>query len=114
MVEQSGLYNFQGCKIPFKSNFNCDKLENYLHNYHDKQVVEFLHYGWLIGYKGMVDSCDDIHITKHGTALNLKEQVSKYINLEVREGLLLGPFNKNPLQGPIKLALLVLLNRKTV
>lgn len=42
IIEQSGRYNFQGCRIPVKSNWNTDLLSQLLTDYHDKQITELL------------------------------------------------------------------------
>ena len=46
MVRNSGKCNFQDQRIPVNSSWDLDKLQQWLQNYHDKQLIEFLKYGW--------------------------------------------------------------------
>ena len=45
-VMESGTYNHLGEKILVNNRINFDYLESKLSNYGDKEVIEFLKYGW--------------------------------------------------------------------
>lgn len=47
-VMRTGKFNFQEARIPIHTNWNTDLMESLLVDYEDKQVTEFLKYGWPI------------------------------------------------------------------
>ena len=49
MVREKGYPNMFGAKIPIKTQWNTDKLEQLLSHYHDKEVILGLRYGWPTG-----------------------------------------------------------------
>lgn len=49
-IKAFNLPNFLGAKIVLKSDLDLDQWDSYLSQYHDKEVVSFLRYGWPIGY----------------------------------------------------------------
>ena len=49
LVREKGYPNMYGARIPVKSTWNIDKLEELLEGYEDKEVVEGLRYGWPTG-----------------------------------------------------------------
>ena len=49
MVRASGTFNHEKCKIQIPSNFNFPFLEQQLADYHDKDLIQFLKYGFPRG-----------------------------------------------------------------
>ena len=43
-------YNFQEAMIPILSGLKIDAWTEYLSDYHDKEIVQFLNYGWPSGF----------------------------------------------------------------
>ena len=41
-VKESGLYNFQGCRIPINTKLNMSDLRTNLSDYKDQQICDFL------------------------------------------------------------------------
>ena len=50
----SGRYNFEGCRIPLKSNLNKDYFRFMLYGYEDKAICDFLEFGFPLLYIGKV------------------------------------------------------------
>ena len=48
IVRESNKLNYEECKIEVNSNWNLSLMEKWLENYEDKEVIEFLKYGWLL------------------------------------------------------------------
>ena len=49
-VFQSGLPNFQGCRLKVPSTFDIELWRGSLVNYNDNIIVDFLEYGWPVNY----------------------------------------------------------------
>ena len=102
-VKKSNVPNFQGCRIPLVSNWNCEYLEENLVEYDDKQVVDFVKFGWPIGLvETEFKQCRPPK--NHRSATDYSEEMDRYIAREVAEGTLLGPCISNPFQAPAKIS----------
>lgn len=99
LIKMSGLPNFQGCKIPLDTKWNCEFLAQELADYSDKQIVEFIRYGWPIGITSTNFNTRNAP-RNHKSAKDFPEQMSAYIAREHAEGTLLGPFKENPFNSP--------------
>ena len=93
-VRMSGEYNFQKCKINVPSGLNICIWKKELANYHDKVIVDYLNYGWPIGYDSNV-FCKTRE-GNHKSALDFYESIDKYITNELKYGAMAGPFHSNP------------------
>lgn len=94
VVRASGLPNYRGCKITLPSGLKIQNWRRYLKNYSDKQVVDYLEYGFPIGY---TDSCwPKANNINHSSAMAYPLHVKRYIETECAHGALLGPFNHSP------------------
>ena len=52
VVRLSGKHNFEGAQIPVNTNWNLEKMEEWLEGYEDKQnVIQYLKYGWPLNAK---------------------------------------------------------------
>ena len=49
LVREQGYPNRWGARIPVHSNWNLDTLEQRLQGYQDKEIVQWLRYGWPSG-----------------------------------------------------------------
>ena len=95
VVKKSGKANIRGCRIPLESRWKCDYLERELENYEDKEVAQLCEFGWPI-------NINDDEFKVRGPPRNWRSstdhasQMDQYIERELREGTLLGPFETNP------------------
>ncbi len=99
VVVKSGLPNYIGCKIPVFSSLKISKWRIRLNNFPDKQLVDFLEFGWPIGYNSQYWPLTTFK--NHKGAVDYSADVSKYIIKEVSLGATLGPFKYNPLCTPL-------------
>ena len=56
-VKESGLYNFESCRISLHTKLNISFFRFMLSGYEDKGVCEFIEYGFLICFMGKIKSC---------------------------------------------------------
>lgn len=80
IVKKSGLYNFQGCKIPIYSKINICFLRSLLQNYSDAQVCDFLEYGWPVGHDG--SPFRSSFSRNHSGATDFPDDIAKYLKKE--------------------------------
>lgn len=97
-VKSSGLYNFEGCKIPLKTRLNIPFFRFMLSEYEDKVICDFLEYGFPIGFLGKVKKSSK-KIKNHKGVREFPVEVRKYIEKEKRYGAILGPFKQIPFFG---------------
>lgn len=88
--------NAFGAQLPVVTCLNIRKWAMYLHNYHDKVVVDFLRYGWPINYCGATMPISTT--VNHQSALRFTQHIQHFIDTELSYNSLAGPFNYNPLQ----------------
>ena len=95
VVRETGKENFEEAKIIVNSNWNLDKLEEWLgESYEDKDVINYLKYGWPLNAHD-TDSQDKIPPNQAGAQANAAE-VRDWIKQERNRGSIIGPFTKNP------------------
>lgn len=94
-VRHSNLSNRYGLRIPLRTTWNIPLLDSLLVNYPDKQVVEWLQYGWPIGFHPHCDPPDWAQ-DNHRSAVDFAEDVDRYILKEITHFSLLGPFEASP------------------
>jgi hypothetical protein len=98
LVLASGVPNAFGCKIRIPTNLNVDYWENNLVDYCDKEVVQYLKYGWPLN----VSTRPSNHMVPHNhrSAIDNPEHVKKFLNKAFALDSMLGPFKKNPFSSP--------------
>jgi len=92
-VTATGLHNVVGARIQLPSNLNFKCWENMAIGYKDAKVVDHLKYGFPANYQGIIP---DPTYKNHSSALLHNQHVNNYINKEVKEGAMLGPFPVPP------------------
>ena len=93
-VTDSGVPNRFGCRIQVQSTWNLDLLDSLLIDYHDRDVVEWLKYGFSV-------SRDDGAPLKpadknHAGALAYPQHIQSYLETEIKLGATMGPFRIPP------------------
>ena len=94
LVRESGSHNFEELKIQVNNKLNFSYLEKTLVNYEDKNVVEFLKYGWPLNAINTKTSCD-IPPNQKGAREN-PEELEKYVLAECKLSAIIGLFKANP------------------
>lgn len=92
----SGKQNFCGARVPVPSKLNINNFRCHLQNYHDKQIVDFLQFGWPINYCGL--NSPKTTSRNHRSASNYASVVDKDIAKDLADGSIVGPFDVNPLK----------------
>ena len=95
LVREKGYPNMFGAKIPIKHTWDIEKLDLPLKDYHDREILVGLRYGWPTGH---LPTLEDPQKTfkNHKGAQDHPEALKKYIDKEMTKNAILGPFNKIP------------------
>ena len=94
-VKCNGYPNRWGARRVVPSKWNLELMETWLQDYEDKEVVQWLKYGWPTGRlptAGPPSICGK----NHKGATDFPEQLSRYIRKEMDHGAVMGPFQKIP------------------
>lgn len=92
-IWQSKVSNAKGCRIPVRSSWNLDKLQEYLADYKDKEIVTYLRFGWPVG---CIDSGQQVMPVNHKGALQHVVEVRTYLQKQTSNNTLIGPLIENP------------------
>ena len=92
-------HNFRGAKIPVPTHWNLELLDNLLVDYEDREIVDFLRYGWPMSRDTFPLTLPEAKINHKG-AYTCHEEVTRYIQKENSHNTLIGPFKNNPF-GPL-------------
>ncbi|CAG2206966.1 unnamed protein product [Mytilus edulis] len=98
-------YNFESLRIPIYTRLNVSFWRQQLVCYFDKDVCEFLEFGWPIG----INFADRINpsckkVRNHAGARQFSKDIDKYIKKEASYGAILGPFKSNPFRDGLILS----------
>ena len=89
-VAMSGKPNL-GCRIQLHPNFNLPLWERELRKYEDKNLVNFLRFGFPLGMQSR-KGLDRKVIENHSLAQQFSEHVKKCIDKELKHNAMIGPF----------------------
>ena len=91
MVSQTSL----GARIPLESQLNIPKWKVELKDYWDQQLLQFLEYGFPLGFNR---SCKlGKYEWNHKSATDFQKDIQLYLKEEIEHGAIVGPFEKNPI-----------------
>ena len=99
IASKHGLPNAFGTRIPVLTPLNIPAWESKLLDYHDRQIVDFLRYGWPIN-----NTANQLPIStdkNHPLAISYADHVQHYVNTELRYHAIAGPFRNNPFPQPL-------------
>ena len=99
-VIEGGYPNIWGARRPVNTRWNLDTFQQLLVEYEDKEVVEWMHYGWPMG---RLPSLPDPAISNrnHLGATEYPQALTKYIQKEQSHNAVMGPFEKIPFQDKV-------------
>ena len=93
-------YNYIGARIPLEHNgLNIEVWKNKLVNYGDKELIQFLEFGWPLGLDPSVELASSLR--NHPSGLQFADPVDKFITKQIAENALAGPSIICPFQGDI-------------
>lgn len=95
-VFDSKTPNYRGRRLSILNNINILYLDYMLKDYEDKQIIEFLNYGWPINFSGVIEKQTKL-VYNHKGATEYQTLIDKYIKQELLSGATIGPFDCNPL-----------------
>lgn len=98
-VVNSGTYNFMSARIPLPTKVNVEYLREELNTYYDKEILQFLEFGWPISY--MHRSLPNSKPRNHRGAKLYPHHVDQFIATEIGHHATIGPFISNPFEFPI-------------
>jgi hypothetical protein len=98
-VVNSGTYNFMSAKIPLPTKVKVEYLRKELIMYSDKEILQFLEFGWPISYTN--SSLPGSMPRNHGGAKLYPHHVDRFIATEIGHHATIGPFTSNPFEFPI-------------
>ena len=97
-VIHSGLPNRFGCRIPLTTKWNLQLFDAFLLDYEDREVIEWLKYGFTISRQD--DISDPVPAERnHKGATMFPDAIQEYINTEILLGATIGPFKIPPFIG---------------
>lgn len=105
IVQDSGKYNFQHCRIRINDKINVNFMRRMLKNYYDLEICDLLEFGFPIGFEGKTS---DLHVKNqiwqyknHKGAVEFPNDIISYITKESSHKAILGPFKNNPFQDTL-------------
>lgn len=93
-IKMTGVPNFIGAKIQLHSDLVVEQWEAALQAYHDKEICEFLKFGWPIGF--LADQPPVSQLENHPSAKQHERHISKFIDTELQHNAIVGPFSEAP------------------
>ena len=98
LIQETGKPNYALARIPLKSDLNIDAWQNYLGDYHDQYLIQYLKFGFPLSLSDP-DSLNRTHIDKHASSLQYPRAIEQYLDKECRAGAMIGPFRESPDPG---------------
>ena len=102
-VLDGGYPNRWGAQKPVKTQWNLELFQELLVDYEDKEVVEWIRYGWPTGRLPTLPD-PAISNTNHKGATDYPEALSTYIQKEQSHGAVMDPFQKIPFPEKVGIA----------
>ena len=99
VIKGSGFYNFEFGRIPVRKKLLIQAWRRRLQGYSDEGLVEFLEFGWPIG--SVRNNVNPAQSENHASALHHEKFIDLYIQKELQEGSLIGPFETNPFSSDL-------------
>ena len=99
LASKSEYPNAFGARLPVITQLNIPVWEFYLQSYHDAHVVDFLRFGWPVGFTA--ETFPTSSSSNHPSAVAFADHVEHYINTELGYHAIAGPFSTNPLHQPL-------------
>ena len=93
-LNQIGKNNKDSLRVPINNFWDVEVYLNMLENYPDKEIVDFVRYGWPISHNRKTGNPGK---TKNwGGALNHMKKVREYLAVEIERNSVMGPSTENP------------------
>ena len=93
-VIDHGLPNYMGARLSVPHQINIANWRQMQYMLPDQQLVDFLQYGFPVGY--CAPHPPTTQLPNHSSATANPDHVLKYINTECNKDAMLGPFSSSP------------------
>ena len=103
-VFASGLPNYKGLRIPLPSKLNIAQWRSSLQDYHDNVIVDYLEFGWPVGYDYGKYGFPVSQLRNHSGAINYPNELDIYLEAELARHSIAGPFLSPPFSGRIAIS----------
>ena len=93
VIRDTKLPNYKMATYPVCSKLNLHAWHCYVHDYHDKRLIQYLTFGFPLS----IQDDSNLHkteITNHYSAVRFPGAVSQYLNTEIQMGAILRPFQE--------------------
>ena len=95
-VVSHGVPNYLGARAPVSHQLNIANWKKYQHCFRDKQLIDFLAYGFPVGFTGELPPTGNL--ANHSSAVREPVHVEKYLATEVAKLAALGPLQEPPFE----------------
>ena len=92
LVRRDGYPNRYGARIPVRNTWNLDEFVELLRDYHDKEIIEWMRYGWPTGRLPTLPEPAKT-FKNHKGATDHPQALQKYIEKEQSKQAVMGPFD---------------------
>ena len=99
IASKNDFPNALGARIPVRTPLNIPAWESKLLVYPDRQIVDFLRYGWPINYTATYLPVSAVK--NHTSAITYADHVQHYVDTELHYHAIAGPFRDNPFPQPL-------------
>ena len=96
-VAALGVPNYRGARLKLNHTFGPTFWHNVLEGYNDLQVINMMMFGWPASYES--DKIPTLGLPNHASSYQHPEAVDTYLEKELKEQALIGPFSLIPFNG---------------
>ena len=96
IIKQSGNFNFIRAQITIPSRLKRDVWGTLLHDYCDKQLCSLIRFGFPLDFDRNISLKS--HFENHFSAKAYTQDIEAYLQEEISQGAILGPFDHPPIQ----------------
>ena len=100
LVKEKGYPNRWGAQVEVQSRWNLGRFTELLQDYEDKEVVEWLRYGWPTGRLPTAPATT-LNTKNHKGAMDFPQDLRDYLDKEASYGAIMGPYDKIPFSGNV-------------
>lgn len=93
-VKSFNLPNCLGARKTLSSGLNLHQWEQLLATYHDREICNFLRYGWPVGYHKPTPPTSTVE--NHQTAKAFPAHIQQFLKVELQHDAIVGPFPSKP------------------